>query len=126
MVFKSLSTIDKPFELRDPFKPPFERKKIDFSSKPKNEGAISPEEFMKTINIEDIKVVGVLVGKDRRAVVKLKGNDGTFLVKEGMLVGPDKAELKAILPGGIVLVEKIKNVYDDDEYIETVIPLSTN
>ena len=48
----------------------------------------------------------------------------SFILKEGMSLGKNKAELKAILPGGIVLVEKFKNVYDQDEYLETIIPVS--
>jgi type IV pilus assembly protein PilP len=47
-----------------------------------------------------------------------------IIMKEGMKIGPDNAELKAILPGGIVLVEKIVNVYGEDEFLETVIPIS--
>ena len=47
-----------------------------------------------------------------------------FYIKEGMKLGSSGAEVKAILPGGIVLVEKIRNVYDQDEYLETVIPIS--
>jgi hypothetical protein len=34
-------------------------------------------------------------------------------------------DVKAILPGGIILVEKIRNVYDQDEYLETVLPVSS-
>ena len=41
-----------------------------------------------------------------------------------MKIGRDKIEVKAILPGGMILVEKITNIYGDDEYIETVIPIS--
>ena len=47
-----------------------------------------------------------------------------YLLREGMKVGEDKSEIKAILPGGIVVVEKIRNIYEQDEYIETVIPFS--
>ena len=47
-----------------------------------------------------------------------------YYIKEGMRIGTNSAEVKAILPGGIVLVEKIRNVYDLDEYLETVIPVS--
>lgn len=126
-VFKKRSSIKDPFGLRDPFKPPFERKKISFSHKKKKTEGLSAVEVMKSIAIENIRVVGVLVGKERRAVVTVEGHGKkTFLLNEGMLIGVDKAILKAILPGGIVLVEKIKNVYDDDEYIETIIPLSLN
>ncbi len=122
--FQKITTIEKPFELRDPFKAPFARKKIDFLKKEKKKGAMTPEEFLKKVKIEDLSVVGVLVGKERRAVLRVKGKKETYLAKEGMLIGKNKAELRAILPGGIVLVEKIKNVYDDEEYIETIIPLS--
>jgi type IV pilus assembly protein PilP len=41
-----------------------------------------------------------------------------------MKLGENQAELKAILPGGIVVVEKLKDVYDKDEFIETLIPVS--
>jgi len=42
-----------------------------------------------------------------------------------MKLAKGTAELKAIMPGGIALVEKIKNIYDQEEYIETIILLST-
>ena len=42
-----------------------------------------------------------------------------------MRLGRDNAEIKAILPGGIVVVEKIRNVYNQEEYLETIIPIST-
>jgi hypothetical protein len=41
-----------------------------------------------------------------------------------MKLGANKATLRAILPGGLVLVEKNTNIYGEDEYLETVIPLS--
>ena len=52
------------------------------------------------------------------------GGKETFILKEGMKLGENQAELKAILPGGIVVVEKLKDVYDKDEFIETLIPVS--
>lgn len=55
---------------------------------------------------------------------KKDNSDQTFFLKEGMRLGQNNAELKAILPGGIVLVEKIRNVYDQDEFLETVIPVT--
>ena len=56
----------------------------------------------------------------------VKNGDGgpIIILKEGMKIGEDGAELKAILPGGIILVEKIVNVYGQEEYLETVIPIS--
>jgi hypothetical protein len=57
----------------------------------------------------------VQVGKDAKKII---------IFKEGAKIGAEAAELKAILPGGIVLVEKITNVYGEEEYLETVIPIS--
>ena len=122
--FKGISEIKNPFDLRDPFRTPFVKKKFSFLKKKKLSRKMSIEETLKQAPVTTISVVGILVGKDRRAVLKIKGEEGTFIAREGMIIGKDRAELKAILPGGIVLVEKIKNVYDDDEYIETIIPIS--
>jgi hypothetical protein len=41
-----------------------------------------------------------------------------------MKLGPNNADIKAILPGGIILVEKVTNIYGEDEFLETVIPIS--
>ncbi len=71
-----------------------------------------------------MKVVGVLIGRERRAMVKSGDGGSIIILKEGMKIGEDGAELKAILPGGIILVEKIVNVYGQEEYLETVIPIS--
>jgi type IV pilus assembly protein PilP len=56
--------------------------------------------------------------------VNVSGGKDVIILKEGMKIGQDEAELKAILPGGIVLVEKIVNVYGQEEFLETVIPIS--
>ncbi len=81
----------------------------------------------QNIPIENLKVTGVYLGKERRALAVDSTNTQDpepFIIKEGMKLGPDAIEVKAILPGGIVLVEKILNVYDEEEYLETVIPVS--
>jgi hypothetical protein len=127
--FSKKTKIDNPLELRDPFKAPFV--KGDGSSKKKSEkntSGIYTNVVEKTFNnliLSDLKVIGVLIGKERRALVHPNESSKEVLIlKEGMQIGPDKAELKAILPGGIILVEKIINVYGQEEYLETVIPIS--
>jgi type IV pilus assembly protein PilP len=40
-----------------------------------------------------------------------------------MKLGENNAELRAILPGGLILVEKNINIYGEEEYLETVIPI---
>ncbi len=128
------TTIKNPFELRDPFK----RRTIKSGEKTKDFGGFLKDgkySNMPTINdfpIGKIRVVGVLLGKERRAIAKVStGQQGSglseesYIIKEGMTLGENNAEVKAIVPGGIVLVEKIRNVYDQDEYIETIIPVSS-
>lgn len=132
--FKDKTKIENPFNLRDPFKAPTfktEAKKDarGFSITGKGQYSNISEDNLELINLADIKVVGVLIGKERRAMISTGAQAGASgnkvtIVKEGTKIGPEAAELKAILPGGIVLVEKIINVYGEEEYLETVIPIS--
>lgn len=132
-IFKEGSTtIKNPLDLRDPFK----KKRRKLKKRKKNyggylvDGQYSNLPTIQTFPINQIRIVGVLLGKNRRAIAKISQGQGklgneTYMVREGMKIGENNAEVKAIVPGGIVLVEKIRNVYDQDEYIETVIPVSS-
>jgi hypothetical protein len=125
-LFKELSGIPDPFSLRDPFKKPLIIKS-GAEAKGKKQGVIKDGVYTNLFSFDDvpldkIKITGIIVGKNRRALANIDGK--IVILKEGMKLGLDKIELKAILPGGIVLVEKLKNVYGQDEYIETVIPIS--
>lgn len=128
--FKDKTSIENPFQLRDPFKSPSAKsngKKDQKGYYTSGKGYYSniQEKSLATVSPQEMKVVGVLIGKERRAMIQSKEGDTEIVVlKEGMKIGPDDAELKAILPGGIVLVEKIINVYGQEEYLETVIPIS--
>ena len=128
-LFKNKTRIDNPFELRDPFKMPMGRAETENKGN-ENSGVMKNGVFTNLPALSDVTslsqltVVGVLIGKDRRAIVKIEGKEQSFVLKEGMKLGPDQAELKAILPGGVVFVEKMLNVYGQDEYLETVIPIS--
>ncbi len=128
------TTIKNPFELRDPFKE--EMMKRATKKRPSISGAIAEGNLFSNVptiesvsSLDKIRLVGVLLGKERRALIRI-GNDkdskDIIILKEGMKVGVDNIELKAILPGGVVFVEKIRNVYDQDEYLETVIPVSAD
>lgn len=131
---KGINTkIKDPFEVRDPFK----RKLFKSKTTQRKGGQLLKDgkysnlpQINGEVSSRNIKVVGVLLGKDRRAMVKIDGPSGEkseiFILKEGMKIGQDNAEVKGILPGGIVLVEKIVNVYDQVEYLETVIPVSSD
>lgn len=123
---ESLTSIKKPFELRDPFLQQNSKK-----SEPKHavESKVSAGIYdnvpkLGNVDASRITIKGVLIGKERRAMVSVEGSPGIFVLKEGQTIGDNKAELRAILPGGIILVEKITNIYGDEEYLETVIPIS--
>lgn len=129
--YKDVTTrLKDPFNLRDPFKRVmFKRKsEIKKSYKVMEEGSVfSNLPTIENVPLSKIKVVGILLGKERRAMAKISGGgqtSETYILKEGMKLGENQAELKAILPGGIVVVEKLKDVYDKDEFIETLIPVS--
>jgi hypothetical protein len=130
--FGDKTKINNPFNLRDPFKAPATKsdtsnKRRGFYVSGKGQYSNIGETPLDQLSVGQIKVVGVLIGKERRALVNLGGEGSkqrVTILKEGMKIGPEAAELKAILPGGIVLVEKIVNVYGEEEYLETVIPIS--
>ncbi len=128
------TTIKNPFELRDPFKE--EMMKRATKKRPSVSGAVAEGNLFSNVptiesvsSLDKIRLVGVLLGKERRALIRVgngKDSKDIIILKEGMKVGVDNVELKAILPGGVVFVEKIRNVYDQDEYLETVIPVSAD
>lgn len=132
LIFKDKTAIENPIELRDPFKAPLSKsgtRRAESTGDPNytlTNGVYSnlKDADLSTVNIQNLKVVGVLIGKERRVMVQYEGSSEVSILKEGMKLGVDKAELKAILPGGIILVEKIINVYGQEEYLETVIPIS--
>lgn len=125
--FRDKTKIEKPFELRDPFKAPpskLEKNKSKGGFYTSGKGQYSNIVENTVTSVESIKIVGVLIGRERRAMVRNGGAGPIIIIKEGMKIGDEGAEIKAILPGGIILVEKIVNVYGQEEYLETVIPIS--
>lgn len=136
-LFKSKTYVKNPLDLRDPFKRKINKKKSVSQTKAQNhlDGIYSNvNTSLENKPLESLRVTGVVLGAERRAIVKVVGittesgekDTHIYYLKEGMHVGENGAEVKAILPGGIVLVEKIRNVYDQDEYLETVIPVSSD
>lgn len=125
-IFEGHTNIEKPFELRDPFKKPLTKrlrkgKKVLGKTK---KGEYSNIKNIGKVKLENLVIIGVLIGKKRRAIVKVADKENPFILKEGMKLGENNAEIKAIVPGGIILVEKVTNIYGEDEYLETVIPIS--
>lgn len=129
-------------KLRDPFKRPAiarSGRKTTLADGPKTNFTQNVPSI-EGVPLRAIRIVGILLGEERRAIAKIvegvtddasmmdmenaKLGEDSYLLREGMKIGENNAEIKAILPGGIVLVEKIRNVYDQDEYLETIIPIT--
>jgi len=125
-VFQSMSSIKNPLSARDPFQPPkIERSLRKDSNTPVRDGVFTNVPVINNVNLDELEIIGVIIGPDRRAFVRKNDNDKTvYTIKEGMKLGANSAEIRAILPGGIILVERVTNIYGEDEFLETVIPLS--
>jgi type IV pilus assembly protein PilP len=124
-IFDGKTEIEKPFELRDPFVAPrIKRSKNTGLASQKSSTVFDDTPSIENAKISDISITGVIIGKNRRAFAKIKGIERIIALKEGMIIGENDAELKAILAGGIILVEKTVNIYGEEEYLETVLPIS--
>ena len=130
--FKGKTNLGNLSNIRDPFRSPLKRKLKSSDSKiNKKKSFLIDGKYtniarpsLSSINIDELIITGVIIGKNRRALAKTLKGKIVLTLREGMILGEDKLELKAILPGGVVFVEKIVNVYGQEEYLETVIPLS--
>lgn len=124
-IFKGKTSIEKPFDLRDPFKAPRMKRQRDsgISSRIGN-NVYDDSPNIDNVKISDLQITGVIIGSTRRAFAKAKGIKRVINLKEGMIVGENNAEIKAILPGGVILVEKTTNIYGEEEYLETVLPIT--
>ena len=123
--FQEKTKIPNAFDLRDPFRPPMlsnSRKQSRGTKSLMRDGVYTNIVSAGVGDIDTLQIVGVMIGKERRALAKVGSQ--VVVLREGMLIGKDNAELKAIHPGGIILVEKLVNVYGEEEYLETVIPIS--
>lgn len=117
--------------IRDPFKVKYKKRFGSKKARRERFSSFSNRASSNNLRIDAIKVTGIFLGKNARAIVKQLNEKGeeiqgsqSVIIREGMKIGPDQVEVKAILPGGVVLVEKIINVYDEEEYLETILPLS--
>jgi Tfp pilus assembly protein PilP len=125
-------------ELRDPFRKPIVKSMQKSIQRGPRTSFVENVPSIEGVPLGLVRIVGVLLGEERRAIAKIistetsidesdgpvRFDDETYILREGMKIGENQAEIKAILPGGIVLVEKIRNIYDQDEYLETIIPLT--
>lgn len=128
-IFQGKTKISDPFSLRDPFKKPLPVVEVDTAKSGSTSQSFSASKEsvdLTRLNIKDLKLVGIIYGKERLALIKAGDSPGSIVLKEGMKIGPDQIELKAVFPSGVVFVEKIINAYDEEEYVELIIPYVKN
>lgn len=129
-IIEDKTSIENPLKLRDPFMAPnLGQSSIDVPNIPNQasirDGVYTNLPSAQDLSLNNIKIVGVLLGSNRRVIVTSKDSRGeTFMLKEGMKINGDKVELKSIVPGGAVFVERITNVYGQLEFLETMVPIS--
>lgn len=128
------TNIRNPFQMRDPFRRELPRLERSIKDQIQDGFNFTNMPSIDGVSVDRIRITGVLLGENRRAIAKvIQSSDPrtgeetlsreSFILKEGMTVGEYDAEVKAILPGGVVLVEQILNVYDQLEFIETILPV---
>lgn len=137
---RTTTEIKNPMELRDPFKRRVQKlKSSSRGGKGENRTLFSNMATLDNVPLDKIQILGVILGDSRSAIARIASDKPeevsadslkvaftTYIITEGMKLGINNAEVRAILPGGIVLVEKIRNVYDQEEYIETIIPVTVD
>lgn len=125
-------------QIRDPFKRELPKKQRILKKDRFGSTSYTNVFSLEGVPLDRIRIVGVILGKERSALARISKESGqdsgglseeeesspVITVKEGMELGLNGGQVRAILPGGIVVVEKIRNVYDQDEYLETIIPIS--
>jgi len=120
-LFRDIKTsISSPFELRDPFKRVAELEKEKDSHA--ETSVIDEKSLQKEDSFTSLQLLGIFLGANKRALFQKEGKD-TLTLKEGDHFGKEKAQLKAIYPGGVVFVEKFLNIYEQTEFVETVMAL---
>ena len=134
--FERIQTeIEEPLKLRDPFKSQLQsaRREAKAPTAFLENNAYSNVPTLGNVTLDQIVVTGVLLGKERMATVKIRPDPTStdtepesYVIKEGRVLGRNRAEVRAILPGGVGLVERLTNVYEQEEYIETIIPITGN
>ena len=126
-IFQGKTEIPSPEKLRDPFKPPKMKIEVADDAKPKTKksnGVYSNIKTIGNVKLNDVRVSGVLVGQERRAILNINNSLEQYIIREGDTLGENQAKVRAIVPGGLILVEKVTNIYGETEYLETVIPIS--
>ena len=78
-IFKGKTEIENPMELRDPFLAP--RIKVQKDSKvlgKVSKGVYSNIPQLGDVRLDDIEITGVIIGKERRAFIKIKNAQGNW------------------------------------------------
>jgi Tfp pilus assembly protein PilP len=86
--------------LRDPF--------LSFEKPMTKEDLKTAKDPLQKLSLSQIYIVGVIMGKDRRALIQESSGMG-FIIKEGTLVGENQGIVTAIRPAGVTIKQHFKD-----------------
>ena len=101
--------------VRDPFQP-YEIIKLEDLSK------MTPADILQTITLGQVSLVGVILGKDPKALVQDASNTG-FIIKEGMLIGENSGIVTKISSNGVIIKQHFKDYMGKVNTREVVLTL---
>jgi Tfp pilus assembly protein PilP len=101
--------------VRDPFQP-FEIIKLEDLSK------MTAADILQNVSLGQISLVGVILGKDPKALVQDASNMG-FIVKEGMHIGENSGIVTQISSNGVTIKQHFKDYMGKVNTREVVLTL---
>lgn len=109
-------TLESAMTLRDPFRRPELKTAMAI-----DEGGLIPE--LERYELDKFKLVGVITGAKKNKALLTAPNGKMHVVSDKTVLGNRRGYIKRILPGMIVIEEKVVNLLGQEERIETVIAI---
>jgi Tfp pilus assembly protein PilP len=101
--------------VRDPFQP-YEIIKLEDVSK------MTPADILQTLTLGQVSLVGVILGKDPKALVQDASNTG-YIIKEGMHIGENSGIVTKISSNGVTITQHFKDYMGKFNTREVVLTL---
>ncbi len=100
--------------LRDPFRKPMLKVSTEVT-----EGGSIPE--LERYPLDQLKLIGIITGPKKNKALLTTPNGRMHIVTERMHVGNRRGLIKRIVPGTILVEEKVVNLLGQEEKIETTL-----
>jgi Tfp pilus assembly protein PilP len=101
--------------VRDPFQP-YQIIKLEDQSR------MTPADILQTLTLGQVSLVGVIMGKDPKALVQDASNTG-YIIKEGMHIGENSGIVTKISSNGVTITQHFKDYMGKFNTREVVLTL---